>query len=125
MPHVWPVPGKDQVLVYNGPAPTDRPILSIPNYCKWYAFCLVHPNGTVAEVDYEDYEPVESSNWVPPIGVDPDAYDDLRYPKQFHCWADHVPNPAQLERVAAQLGAVWCEQSREMIIGRYQQEIAR
>ncbi len=122
--NVWTTPDGRQPLVYTGDPPTQWPILTMVNYMKWYTFYLVNPNGTIRAVDYQEWEPVENSTWAPPPTCDIDQYEDLSYPDgQFHTWSDHVPNPAQLERIAAQLGAQWDDCSREMIIGRYQREV--
>ncbi len=112
-------------LVYNGLTP-DRPILTVVNYMKWYVLYLVNPDTSVVPVSQRVYEAVEDPNWEPPAGVDASQYDDLEYPRFApNCWFDHIPNPGQLDRIAAQLGAVWDDNSVDMIVGRYEREIAK
>lgn len=84
--------------------PNDVPTLTLENYTKWYeGIYLVHPNGNVTKVESSDVTAVT------------DGHDDAR-------WVDHLYHPRLLYRLAKHLGAVVCERSHEVAIGRWMLE---
>jgi hypothetical protein len=85
-------------LLYHG-APSDKPILSMEDYCKWYTIYAVMPSGVVAEIHFEQYQHAAS--------------------RVTHFWSDHVPNPHACDVIAETVGGVWCDRSLEVISGRY------
>ena len=99
MPHVSPPdatnPGTP--LVYQGPLPESRPVLTVENATKWYAVYRLHPDGRVEEV----------TDWWERGGE----------------WCDHVPRPSSCTVYAAGAGDDWCQNSLDMITGRYAREI--
>lgn len=86
-------------LVYAG-EPSDRPVLTVENYCKWYNLYAVDTDGTVIAVETDRTPGFESS------------------------WRDHVPHPAACEAFAKTNGWEWDENSLDMIYGRYAREVA-
>lgn len=89
---------RGHTLVYWTP-PSSKPVLTVENYVKWYALHLVHPNGVVKTIPFPDTSP-EGSPFV-----------------------DHVPNPVACQRLAAEKGWVWDENSLDMIWGRWRREV--
>lgn len=73
------------------------PILTVENYCKWYDVYLVQPDGKVEVVRDPEFA--------------------------VNAWSDHVPRIKECLELADRLGAIWCENSLDMIVGRYQREI--
>lgn len=81
-------------LVYHhAMRPTDKPVLTVENYLKWYCLYLVRPDGSVEAVDF---------------------------PEDGYC--DHVPFPAAVLRMADERGWHVCTESMEMMIGRFMLE---
>ena len=91
-------------IVYCGPAPA-VPILTVENYPKWYGFCLVHPDGTVEEIDFGVLCPFAEEK-----GSNP--------------YVDHVPNAELVPALAESRGSILDPCSYEMMIGRWESEIA-
>lgn len=89
-------------LVYMGGL-TQKPVLTVENYCKWYGFYLVHQDGTVTSVDEDAYHKA--------MHADPEAVS-----------GDHVYSPRMMRIIADQLGAHLCNQSLEMVVGRWMLE---
>ena len=81
---------------------SDKPILTIENYCKWYGLSAIYPDGTVKAISYDDYSELEE------FGV---------------LWYDHCLNPKMYQKIANHLGMYYCEQTLEIIIGRYCVEV--
>ncbi len=88
----------------DGGLPQDRPVLTVENYCKWYYLHLVHPDGHVTEVGYDEVEQHTAES-------------------EGSAYVDHVPNPAGVERLCEARCWVLHEQSHEMMIGRWQLEV--
>jgi len=84
-------------LVYTQP-PSDVPVLTVENYVKWYTLFLVHPTGRVEQIPFPEESPVGSA------------------------YCDHVPNPLACQKLAADNGWVWDENSLDMIWGRWRRE---
>jgi hypothetical protein len=93
---------RDLALIYIG-TPSHKPILTLENYCKWYRFYALMPDGTVRKVESSEY------------------YDDLDYNGTI--WYDHVPNPEVYELIANHLNMFQHSETHEMIIGRYYKDI--
>lgn len=81
-------------------APSDKPVLTVANYCKWYELYLVNPDGSVTEVDstviHEVCDKIDGATWV-----------------------DHIYSPQLFYGVAELLGAYYCSESAEVIVGRW------
>lgn len=81
---------------------SDKPILCVENYCKWYDLHLLHPNGQVTAVTSE----------ITVVGFD-------------HGWrVDHNFHPKLLGFLAHQNDWIVCSQSEELVAGRWSIEIA-
>lgn len=91
-------------LVYCG-ATGDRPILTVENYPKWYGFCLVMPDGSVGEVDFGSLMALADEEGCSP-------------------YVDHVPNAALISGLAKRRGWVLDVCSYEMMVGRWESEVA-
>ncbi len=90
-------------LVYYGEPFNDAPILTVENYCKWYTLWLIMPDGTVKELEFPD---------------DPPGFNDIPY-------MDHAPNPRLIQLFAREKDYCLCDQSFEMMIGRWELEYKR
>ena len=73
----------------------DKPVLTLEAYCTWYEMHLLHPDGTVTEVDPSVVLEVASGLWI-----------DRNY------------HPKALLLVAKHLDAYFCELSLEVAAGR-------
>lgn len=98
---------RDIPLIYHGAPPEAGAVLTMENYMKWYSIYRILPGGVVERVEYEEYAAVE------------------RGPKGSNTWCDHIPNPEMLDLIEACLGegVEWCQESRDMIVGRHRLEI--
>jgi hypothetical protein len=94
----------NHLLIYTGPPPR-RSCLTLELRHKWYHLHVVHPDGTTAQVPYDDYAVVEYSCQV------------------SHLWADHVPYPPALAAIAKHLDMDWDENALDMAHGRYYREV--
>jgi len=79
--------------------PIAIPVLTVENYVKWYTLHVVHPDGRVQEVDFPTESPAGSA------------------------FMDHVPNPVACQKLAADKGWLWDENSLDMIWGRWRREV--
>lgn len=91
-------------LVYNH-APQDKPVLTVENYLKWYAFYLVMPNGSVEVLPYDRYRHLEGVEGLP------------------YLWGDHVPHPAAYDRICEELAFYSDCNSADMITGRHVNDV--
>ncbi len=73
---------------------SSAPILTVENYCKWYALWLITPDDHVSQVPF---------------------------PEDGYC--DHVPFPAAVQKLADRNGWLVDDQSMEMMVGRYMLEV--
>lgn len=89
-------------LVYIDP-PRDKPVLTVENYCKWYGFHLVHPDGSVTSLSSDDYYEIQSH--------DPSAIS-----------GDHLYSPRLYYRIVAALNLRRCSETIDMITGRWVRE---
>jgi len=87
-------------LVYMGVAPRESPTLTVENYIKWYSLHLVHLDGSVDVVNFPEWGPSGRGGFV-----------------------DHVPDPVACQKLAADNGWVWDENSLDMIWGRWRREV--
>ena len=74
----------------------DPPVVTVENYCKWYALQVVMPTGEVEEYDFEHLEPYAT-----------------------HYVSDHCPSPVAVVRWASAMGFEVHVESLEMILGRW------
>ena len=89
-------------LVYSG-MPCDRPVITVENYLKWYDLYLVNPDCSVTVFDhYEELYDVLSSEF-PTVTLVGD-----------HCW-----NPSYVLELEKRTGYILCNESIEMITGRW------
>lgn len=86
---------RGHLLVF-GSRGADPPVVTVENYCKWYALQVVMPDGSIAEHDFGQLEPYNTS-YV----------------------ADHCPNPVAVVRWALAKGFEVHDESLEMILGRW------
>jgi hypothetical protein len=83
-------------LVFNGEMHESHPaVVTVENYLKWYSLFLVKPDGSVEKI----------------------AYDGSIQ------WADHVPNPSDIETYAEKNGYDIDREAMDMIVGRWVTEI--
>ena len=77
-----------------------RPTITVENYVKWYGLYLIHVDGRVE-------------------GIHPDIIDDVARldPDALH--GDHKFSPRLMYRLAKHLKARVCDQSLEIIAGRW------
>jgi hypothetical protein len=87
-------------LVFHG-EPPECGVVTVENYCKWYGLYVVKPNSAVKHVPFPD---------------------DYAETGETPC-ADHVPNPRTVCRWVEKNGYIVCEQSLEMMIGRWEREV--
>lgn len=90
---------RDIPLVFYG-EPLATIVVTVENYCKWYGLHLVNQSGEVCRVPFPD--------------------DFCQSGETAYC--DHVPNPQVVRRWAHAMGYTVCDQSIEMIIGRWELE---
>lgn len=83
-------------LLMFGARSADPPVVTVENYCKWYALQVVMPSGAIVEYDFEQLEPY-AENYV----------------------SDHVPSPLAVVRWARAMGFEVHAESLEMILGRW------
>lgn len=86
---------RGHLLVF-GDRGADPPVVTVENYCKWYVLHVVMPNGDIAEYDFGQLAPYNTS-YV----------------------ADHCPNPVAVVRWAHAKGFEVHDESLEMILGRW------
>jgi len=91
-------------LVYVGLS-KNVPVLTVENYSKWYGFCLVLPDGSVEEVDFGVLLPSADEKGLIP-------------------YVDHVPNALLVPGMAESRGWVLDDCSYEMMVGRWESEVA-
>lgn len=84
-------------LIYTGKSAEENSILTAELYCKWYYLYLVHPDGTIQEIE-------------------PALVDDVNY-------ADNVWDPIDIEKFAEKYNLIMDEQFYEMLLGRWEIEI--
>ena len=89
---------RGHLLVF-GARSADPPVVTVENYCKWYALQVVMPNGDIAEHDFGQLEPYAT-----------------------HYVSDHIPNPIAVVRWAMAMGFEVNTESLEMMIGRWMLE---
>lgn len=88
----------------------EKTTITVVNYCKWYDFHLVHPDGRVERLDDSYYAPFEKGELA------------NRFPT---LWADHVPAPGLMEAIAERNGWDYDWQAADMIQGRWERDIRR
>ncbi len=76
-------------------------VLTVENYCKWYEFHLLYPNGEVERV-------------VPEEGIE-----FVQSTYGIGAWCDHNYHPAVLEAQAAIMGVLYSQQGYELLLGRW------
>lgn len=74
----------------------DPPVVTVENYCKWYALQVVMPSGDITEYDFGQLEPYAT-----------------------HYVSDHVPSPLAVVRWARATGFEVHSESLEMMLGRW------
>lgn len=80
-------------LIYNGVS--DRPIVTVELYCKWYSLYLIQPNGSVEE-------------FIPPT--------------EEVSFKDDTFNPIELVQYALKMNYLIDDLAFELIIGRWETE---
>jgi hypothetical protein len=101
---------RDIPLVYHY-GPCDVPIFTVENYLKWYTLQVVRPDGSVCtpdDLDRGDEMEREAVRIVARYGESAEG--------------NHVFNPRYVVTLAGLLGCVVCDESMEMIIGRWERE---
>lgn len=83
--------------------PLDVPVLTIECYEKWYCLHTVLPGGVICTVSFGELDTLAN------------RYDLTPY-------ADHVPNPKVVQRLASDRGWELDPNALEMIIGRWEIE---
>ena len=96
--------GRGLPLVFWTDEPLKQPVLTVENTGKWYSLWLIGTDYSITEVDYPTLE-----NCV-----------ELR--EESYC-RDHIPNPNFVAEFAEQNDYYLCEQSLEMIVGRWTRDI--
>ncbi len=86
-------------LVYVG-QPTEKVILTVENYMKWYYVYEILPSGAVRPANLFDGD-ASLKNFEGPV------------------WSDHVPNPEAVARFADHYGYEVDENALDMIQGRW------
>ena len=89
-------------LVYIGP-PRYKPVLTVENYCKWYGFHLVHPDGSVTSLSSDDYYEIQNHDLNAISG-------------------DHLYSPRLYYRIIAALNLHRCSETIDMLTGRWVSE---
>jgi len=93
-------------LLYIG-KPSDKPIITMENYTKWYDVYMVMPDGGVTTVDSDVIFETASQ------------YQSKENP----ClWVDHLYHPLLLEKLAEKLNAELDERAQEVAAGRWYYE---
>lgn len=83
----------------------DYTVLTIENYLKWYSLYLVKPDNTVEPCSWENLDRLVEPGESP--------------------WCDHVPNPVAVANLAMAREWYLCDESLEMIIGRWEREVRK
>lgn len=92
--------------------PTDRPVVTVEIYSKWYELFLVHPGGGEEAVSFgtiADWLRSKTIRLSPAIQV---------------AYVDHVPNPV-VAAWAEDMGYALDDVAEEIMIGRWTQEVGR
>jgi hypothetical protein len=82
--------------------PQKRVVLTVENYCKWYALYAVKSDYKFERVEFGDLE-------------------QYTFPDQAP-YCDHVPNPVSVKVMCQRLDWDLDEQAYEMMIGRWELE---
>jgi hypothetical protein len=83
--------------------PSDRPVITVENYMKWYDLFLLHPDYSVTAFDHYEKWYVQLSNEFVRTTLVGD-----------HCW-----NPSYVMELEKRTGYILCSESIEMITGRW------
>jgi hypothetical protein len=89
-------------LVYSG-MPCDVPVITVENYMKWYELHLVNPDYSVTVFDHIAYHYHELSREFSGVTL----------------VGDHMWNPSYVMELAIRTGYILCNESIEMITGRW------
>ena len=91
---------RGHLLLYVG-EPSEKSIVTLENYTKWYNIQVILPDGNVGIVD--------------PAFILKCA-DECPSGKR---WIDHLYHPVLLEKIAEKLDAELCERAHEVAAGRW------
>lgn len=83
--------------------PADVPVLTVELYQKWYTLHVVHVDGQICEVGFDELDDVAGRHDLTP-------------------YCDHAPNPVAVQRLAVERGWHLDPNALEMIIGRWEIE---
>lgn len=84
----------------------DKPVITVENYPKWYGLYLVMPNRTIKK--WEDI-PFQDDNEF--VGKSNES-----------AYCDHAFNPKYVQFLAEKYDYILCDQSLEILIGRWEME---
>jgi len=93
---------RDIPLVYYGePPPKSKFYLTVENYLKWYHIYRITPEGKVRILPEHFSRKFEAEN------------------EGCCAWGDHIPFPQFCAWLTKFPNNIWCDQSLELIIGRW------